>query len=102
MADKVNIRYPTEGSTVPGGGGLFAWGNTEGGLQAETAQAKVTSRLTRKKLTNSVVKVDAPAPNTWAFRISGLTTGDEATLTVTANDMMGGVDVPQDVNFTVG
>jgi hypothetical protein len=95
MAAEVHIAYPTPDATVPGAGGLFAWGDvTE--LAPETAQASLNPN------DGTVTKVDAPSPCTWAFRLDGLTQGREYTLTVSADDMMGGDPVPKSVTFTIG
>jgi hypothetical protein len=72
----VNINYPDE-LDVYGGGGMFAWGTTNG-----------VSGITADCGAGTVAPIPPPAagvggtPNTWAFRIDGLRVGVPVTLNV--------------------
>jgi hypothetical protein len=69
----VTILFPDE-TTVHGGGGLYVWGTSGSGVDATMITATCGS--------GTVTKVAPPAPNTWAFVITGLTAGTSVTLKV--------------------
>jgi hypothetical protein len=80
----VTILYPDE-TTVPGGGGLFAWGLNDRSVDP--------SKITATCGSGTVTKITPPPLNTWAFMISGLTTGNSVTLKVYYPDPNTGMPV---------
>jgi len=83
----VNIDYPDE-PNVPGGGGFYTWGSTNG-----------VSGITAKCGAGTVTPVAVPGTDTWAFLINGLPVGVPVTLTIFFNDM--GIAKPgQSINIT--
>ena len=80
----VTICYPTSGASVPGGGGMFAWGTVSADDSVTGASAQWSTAAARTPVTVNGVSVTAPAPCNWAFAFSNVGVGPNVTLTISA------------------
>jgi hypothetical protein len=79
----VTICYPTPGASVPGGGGVFAWGTVSSDDSVSGAYAQWQS-AGAAPITLDGVSVTPPAPCNWAFEFSNVGVGPNVTLTISA------------------
>jgi hypothetical protein len=79
----VTICYPTPGASVPGGGGMFAWGTITSDDRIGDGVARWTSGGTPFTVYGPPADV-TPAPCNWAFRFFNVGVGPNVTLTISA------------------
>jgi hypothetical protein len=79
----VIICYPTSGASVPGGGGVFAWGTVSSDDSISGASAQWPSASLRPGNVGGV-SITAPVPCNWAFALSNVGVGTNVTLTISA------------------
>jgi hypothetical protein len=79
----VTICYPTSGASVPGGGGLFAWGtvSSDDSISGVAAQWQIPGGVDMALGT----PVTPPALCNWAFEFTNVAVGPDITLSVAAN-----------------